>query len=779
MASIKTPMLPILIATLFPVSVLAQSESEAPAKSARQIEEVVVTASRREQSIQDVAGGIQVFTGNQLEKEGADGFDDYVIKVPGVGFRKDGGGGTKLGIRGVSNVGGNISGLFSSVSAVGLYINDVPMQGSGTLPDLGLYDLNRVEVLKGPQGTLYGEGSMGGAIKMIVNAPSLVEYDLKAEIGIAKTTGAQDNNYTYKLAGGGPLIEEKVGLRLVATAKQEAGYIDFPNVEGEDANDSKGDNLRASVLWQVNDKLSAEFLYLNDYAYADAPANEDQNKSTRFENQNFEDEFYDVDFTLTGLTVNYAFESIDLTSVTSFLEIDKKQVYRFGLTQGTLSSGGLNNGTNTGGEPLPLIDPVLGAVNPYDNVRNEPYNVASAQKGVAQELRLVSNSDGNFSWIAGFFYRDRIQEYETTLFQPDLASRIPISIPTNPVTRWDPSDPRGLTRDGDEGAEQYALYFESTLRFLERFELTTGLRYFEETITAFDKTVFYNDYVLIYEAAGTDGKFAESYEQETNDYLPKASLTWYITDEHMVYALASRGFRSGAANVQRVFELGPEIIQPDFTWNYEIGTKTSWFDGSLIVNASAFFIDWSDIQAQRKGQITIGSVQADSAYFDNAGDAEVKGAEIDVLWVTPIEGLMTGVSLGYNDGILVSVPEDSTAVEGSRLPNMPETTGNIFANYTTQLWGSILGNVGLSMQYVDDQGTLVVSTDESPEGSPTDAYTNLKLTLGVEGYNWGLTFTADNLQNKRQEIAVYDFYGDQYTTLGRPKTIGVNLRFNF
>jgi hypothetical protein len=110
---------------------------------------------------------------------------------------------------------------------------------------------------------------------------------------------------------------------------------------------------------------------------------------------------------------------------------------------------------------------------------------------------------------------------------------------------------------------------------------------------------------------------------------------------------------------------------------------------------------------------------------------------------------------------------------------MPETTGNIFANYTTQLWGSILGNVGLSMQYVDDQGTLVVSTDESPEGSPTDAYTNLKLTLGVEGYNWGLTFTADNLQNKRQEIAVYDFYGDQYTTLGRPKTIGVNLRFNF
>jgi len=172
--------------------------AQAPAGVSAQpvLEEIIVTASRREQYVQDVPLSIQVMTGEELERLGRDSFEDYILTVPGASFRDQGNGAKRIGLRGISNLSGSDFGTVDSVSTIGLYLNDVAVQGTSVLPDLALYDLNRVEILKGPQGTLYGEGAMGGAIKMILNQPNLQRFEAKGE---AVLSWVDDGGFNYQV----------------------------------------------------------------------------------------------------------------------------------------------------------------------------------------------------------------------------------------------------------------------------------------------------------------------------------------------------------------------------------------------------------------------------------------------------------------------------------------------------------------------------------------------------------------------------------------------------
>ena len=770
MASIKTLTLPIFIVTLFPVSVLAQSESETPVKSARQLEEVIVTAARREQDIQDVVGGIEVFAGAALERDGADGFEDYVIKIPGVGFRKEGTGGTKLGMRGVSNISGNISGILDGSSTVGLYLNDVPMQGSSALPDLGLYDLNRVEALKGPQGTLYGEGSMGGAIKMILNSPSMVEYEAKAEYSVSETKRG-GRNTSWKAAVGGPLWEDRIGARLVATSKDESGYIDYTSLNQEDANETSGDSFRALLNFQVTEKLYAELLYFNDESSSDAAANTQPENRDEYRNTQKEDDFYELDFNLTGLTIKYEFENIEFSSVTSFLETESDAIYPFRLTASTIDSSGGPTLRSLGFFIPP--DTITGS----DVSDEEPYRLGVTQEGIAQEFRLVSLGDHRLNWVAGVFFTERDQEYKSTLFMdPDLVT--PIGLPIPGLTSTDTSDPRSLRRDGKQTTEQFAVYAEGIYKILPTLELTAGLRWFDETVSLYDEFEVYNIYAAVYEASQAPTLFITELEEANQGVLPKLSLAWYLNDANMVYGLVSRGFRSAGPNAQFQFGVGEPIIDPDYLWNYEIGTKTQWFEGLLTINGSLFFLDWTDFQAQRRGVGQLGALEVDTLYVDNIGDAEVKGAELQVVWL-PFAGASTGFSVGLLDGEVVKTVEGSNALVGGRLPNMPEFSGNVFFSYTRPIFDSLNLTLSTSYQIVDEQGTIEV-TDEDPDGLPTEPYDMWKASISIEGAHWGVTLSGDNLLDENVELQKYEpFKDDVLLTIGRPRTVGITVRIFF
>lgn len=755
------------MATAFPSYAEENLDMAKTSTDTRKMEEIIVTAARREQDIQDVVGGIEVFTGAALEKEGADGFEDYVIKIPGVGFRKEGTGGTKLGMRGVSNISGNISGILDGSSTVGLYLNDVPMQGSSALPDLGLYDLSRVEALKGPQGTLYGEGSMGGAIKMILNSPSMEEFEAKGEYTQSETKRGGTNR-SFKGAVGGPIIPSKLGVRLVLTDRSDSGYIDYTELGKKDANESEAESVRVLVNLQATEKLYAEFLYFNDKSSSDAAANVQPENREKLINSQKEDDFYDLDFNLTGLTLKYEFESVELSSVTSLLKTDSDALYPFGLTASTIDS-----------ESRPFLEaigfiPVDISLSGSDISDQEEYVINTVQDGVAQELRLVSLGDQRLNWVAGIFYTDREQVYKSTLFMdPDLVT--PLGAPIPGLLDADTSDPRSLRRDGKQTTEQTAVYVEGTYDILSNLELTAGIRWFDETLSLHDEFEVYGIYAFVYQASSAPSKFITDVEENNEGILPKLSLAWYINEDDMVYGLISRGFRAAGPNAQFQFNVGKPIVDPDYLWNYEIGTKTQWLDGALTINASLFYLDWENFQAQRRGVGQVGALDVDTLYVDNIGDAEVKGAELQLTWL-PFSGGVMGISLGYLDGEVVETVEGSNATVGGRLPNMPEIGGNVFFGYQRSIYEKYNLSFNISLQHVDSQGTIEV-TDEDPEGLPTDAYNMLKANIGVEGSNWGFSIFGDNLLDENVELQQYEpFKGDVLTTIGRPKTIGLTIK---
>jgi len=742
-----------------PVKTVAPAIPEPKAPKRRGvIEEIVVTATRREQNIQDVVGGIQALSGADLESQGAAGFEDYLTQIPGTGFRQDGSGNTKIGMRGVSNVSGNQLGTFSGSSPVGVYINDVPIQGSGQLPNLDLYDLNRVEVLKGPQGTLYGEGAMGGAIRMIVNEPSLESADLKAELGSSYTEYGSFNE-SLKLAAGMPIVDGQAGIRLVGSFKRDSGFIDLPNQERRDANDTEAASVRLLTHWQASAGLSAQLLYLKDRGELHGSPNVNPELEKPYANDIYEHEMARSDIDLGGLTLKYDFDSVQLAAVTSLMQAKRHTIFRLGLWKDLITHNVEDRIGPLSGFADLLVSPIFLA----SNYREEPFDNHTNDDGFAQELRLVSSGDQRLSWVAGLYYQRRDQHYEQTSY-----------IYESPT----PGENRQLYRRGVQPMRQVSIYGEGTYPVLSSLELTLGLRAVRESIGINDYFQTFGVLAAAQAAAQDPNPKTLNVETTYDNYLPKVSLGWHVSDDQMVYALASRGYRSTTPNVQVNLGVGPPLLKADSLWNYELGAKTQWLDGALIANGSVYYIDWKNLQASRSGDGQLGPLPISVIYIDNIGDATIKGVEME-LQLALGESFSVGLAGGYQDGRLSRLGPDSLAIPGSRIPNAPEWSGTFSLGYQRPASDTLLWNANASLQYVDEQGSSEV-TAKNPTGSATAAYTRLGAQLGLQGDKWGVTLFGDNLLNEAIELQNASLVGtEHFTTLGRPRTYGLRVRADF
>ena len=220
---------------------------------------LIQTVTQSVQSIQEVANSINAIAGSDLDTLNKTNMEDFITAIGGVGFTRSGSASIKIGMRGVSAISQDDYAFGGTVSTAGLYLNDVPIQGAGAVPDLNIYDLQRVEVLKGPQGTLYGEGAMGGAIKLVLNQPNLSEFQAKAEAGAFQTKNA-DVGYRVRGAVNVPLVDDKWAARIVGATDSKPGFIDNIATGEEGVNDTDTWSLRATVLGEVTDKLSVELL---------------------------------------------------------------------------------------------------------------------------------------------------------------------------------------------------------------------------------------------------------------------------------------------------------------------------------------------------------------------------------------------------------------------------------------------------------------------------------------------------------------------------------------
>ena len=239
-------------------------------------------------------------------------------------------------------------------------------------------------------------------------------------------------------------------------------------------------------------------------------------------------------------------------------------------------------------------------------------------------------------------------------------------------------------------------------------------------------------------------------ESTYKDILPRFALNWQLSETQRVYVQAARGYRTTTPNVQINLNVGRPFLDPDFLWNYEVGAKTQWWDGRVLLNGSLYQIDWSDLQADRVGTARIGLLPIDVIYIDNIGDARILGAELELVgFVTQGWSVMLG--LAYQDGRLVKLSEGSTAIPDSRIPNSPKWSGSLVSTYSVPLSADCLLSFTGSVQYVDDQASTEV-TPQDPSGSETAAYTQLGVTIGLDGERWGLSLFGSNLLDEIVEV---------------------------
>ena len=741
----------------------APAPTAAPPPRGRQLEEIVVTASFREQDIQDVIGGAHVFGGQALDKAGATGVEDYLIEVPSVSLQKSGNGTAKISMRGISNVNESDLGYADGSPTTGVYLNDVAIQGSGVFPDLNIFDLARVEVLKGPQGTLYGEGSMGGAIKMVTRAPNPNEWELRGAVSASRTEQG-DDSWDGRVAVNVPLAADRFGLRVVATRRHTGGFVDYVNLDRPDADSEDAHSLRATLGWQALDDLEVEYMHLNDETERDQFPVVDVGEEETLINTREEDQYAITDFSINALTLRWSLPFATLTSVSALYDTFRDTRRRTPVLQGLLQ---------TQFDQLGLTAP--------DIFSNASTHVVTELDSFSQELRLVSHGGERIDWIAGLFFRDRNQTFDQEK-REDAVPEDPTGLFTGLLGGFNPLQGRQEKGFGDEVFTQYSAYGEITWHVVpEVFEITGGLRAFTEKIDFFIDTRFYgveafligtNPDNLDPETQTAHIYFAQSLK--TRGLLPKLAMGWHLTPDHLLYASITRGFRSGSANVYSALEAGPPIIKPDYVWNKEIGIKSSWLDGTLITNVAGYHIDWEDIQGTVSGTARLGAVPTDFAHLDNAGDARVIGAEASIIWL-PLDDLTLTLNAGYNDAEITEPSENSLVRDGSGLPNTPRLTWSANVGWGFGLPWGLRGDVSATYAFVD--GQLIVFESDEYDTIEIDSYELLKGHLGVGRDRWKLQLFGDNLADTRAIVSISA--PTPQNTIVTPRTIGLRLSYDF
>jgi outer membrane receptor protein involved in Fe transport len=654
-------------------------------RQAGAVEEIVVTATRREERLSDVPISVAAYGQEQMDAQGVRSIDDIARLTPGITFtRADGrnASASSIAIRGISST--------VAASTTGIYIDDTPIQtriiGAGasnfnTYP--AVFDLERVEVLRGPQGTLFGSGSEGGTLRFITPAPGLDEYT-----GYARVEGALiengGTNYEAGAAIGGPIVEGKLGFRVSAWMRRDGGFVDRISTDplpGDaplavfDADPSTpptvlptrtraGHTIENNANWQnsrvikgalgfaptdaVNVTLSVYYQHIrsndtNAYWLGISDPDAGVYRQGNALRQPSTDELW-----LPSLNITWDVGSLHMVSNTSYFDRDQSALNDYGAFESALWAGFWEF-------PVGMFAPTV---------------QSNTHKAWTQEFRIGSaDAEARLKWLAGVFYQRTTQksrQFVQDAFLPDLffdARGVPFAIALPCAT----CAPNGLA-GGPDGPglytfnqdpvlahdEQLAGFVQVDYRLFDPLTLTVGVRYSD---TKFDATAHYFGPVV-----GPDVNDAG--EQNEDPVTPRFGLSYQVSDDHLIYAAAAKGFRVGGYNPQvglpctappffALPNLGyfpspgnptgrPPTFDSDTLWSYELGSKNAFAAGRAIVNASAYYIDWKNIQ---QGVALAG---CGFGFTTNLGKAVSRGFDLELL-VQPTDTLTLGSAIGYND----------------------------------------------------------------------------------------------------------------------------------
>lgn len=780
------------------------------------LEEVVVTATRREESIRDVPISISAFSQTQMDVQGIRGVDDIARLAPGIQFSRGGGGfgndlSSSISIRGVSSGAGQ--------ATTGVYIDDTPIQvgsvlASGNFADNAypkLFDVQRVEVLRGPQGTLFGSGSEGGTVRFITPAPSLTDSSAYVRSEVA-TTQYGAPSYEIGVAGGAPIIEGKLGFRASVWNRRDGGYVDWVDyytgqVKQKNNNWTDSTSARLALAWAATDNLTitpsfyfqdieangASAFYLPSDGLTGTPPGATQPLPV-FEQPYGnvgEGDYVDIHqsqqwgkqrITLPALKIDYAFENMELLSNTSYYERKQSGQTDFGFFQGGIFAGVL------------FADPVWATTPSIDHQSNRFFT---------QEVRLQStNTDSRWKWVIGAFYSRTKTALDRRVVAPHIGDLISVGPFGNGcqgdacvLQLWGQPLVDGLypfIQFAEVNDTQKAGFGQVDYAITDHLTATVGVRYAEMT------NEFDNKY-----GGPTSGlpfpQFQHS-ESDSSATTPKFMVSYKTDNSSLFYASASKGFRPGGANaplaarqactdsLQKIgLSNAPETYDPDSVWSYELGTKFTLDQGNLQVDASIFQIDWDDqIRNVRLTNCT-------QSFTANVGSVRSRGFDFAVQW-RALDSLLLSLNGSWQE---VKAQETistggtlNIVTEGDYL-NGSQPSANAAVQYTFDAW-NLPSYLRADYSY---SGRNKLGQFFNPKNSGYNEYTLFRdpditqtnVRLGTQLGGWDVSLFVNNLFNEQPILgknrATVTFFGIpsgllSATTL-RPRTAGVTAVMRF
>jgi iron complex outermembrane recepter protein len=687
------------------------------------LDEVLVTAQKRSERLQDIPASISVLSSDFLVNSGSTSFQDYLGGIPGVSYWQNAGQSNAIFIRGVS---GGVD--VNSNSTTGVYIDEAPVvQSAGSTVDLNPFDLERVEVLRGPQGTLYGAASMGGTVRLIMNKPQLDAYDDVFESKVSETEHG-GTNYELDAMVNLP-VTDTLGLRLVGGFRALDGFIDEVNLGRENANFDQVATLRALTRWQPTSSLDVLLvLTYQDEVYGAHPEAYLAPGYGPYQGGSTYPESGTQPFRLYSLTVNYDLGFASLTSASS--EYQKRSVAVREYPQ-PLSTLGIAPGT-PGGAGFDLV-----------------YNVAS----FSQELRLASRTAGPYRWLIGAFYSNEQGPTLEAHSQTNIAALQGQNLYTAQIP---------LTQ------HQAALFGEVGRHLTDTLMVTAGLRYSQYSNHTLDR----ESGDLVGGAIDTDSGAADHFVDQ------RYTLSYEPSGNQLFYAQAASGSRQGGPtgtvglpaacsdDLQGLgFKTPPTQTRPDSLWTYEVGSKSTFAGERISLNSALYYTQWRDIQSTLY-------LQCGSTISSNAGAADIRGIELE-LNTRPAAGWLLSVAGAFTDTFITQPNASAGALTGDALPLVPKFNGSVSAQYSFPVFQGTVGYLRTDVRYVSGEYADFPSL-ASGYGIPAYSVTNARLGFRLGHYD--IALYATNLFDSR--IITFERDEPLRVTLATPLTVGVEFRMD-
>ena len=762
------------------------------------IEEVVVTATKRSASMQDIPLAVQALNEDALNDQGVQSFADYVQYLPNINAGGRGPGQNEIYIRGAAVDAINITVAESQGTApnVALYLDEQPITTGGRNLDVYIADIERIEVLAGPQGTLYGASSQAGTVRIITKKPVLNEFHVGTKFSVSDTKNGEMSTAVEGYINI-PLIEDKLAWRTVVYSVNQGGFIDnvvgsddplqdnaarvnnFPDattipatnttLAKEDFNDASYQGIRTALKFEANDNwdflLQLMQQQLNTQGtFAQDPTVGDLEISTFFP------DFQDDEFKQVAWTVNGQIGSLEVIYTGAFLdrEVDQSTSDNAYLEQGAFIPSYLCNDTQ-------CFDPVYG----------ERFTVETER--TTHEIRIATASENRLRFIGGVFFDNADLGASIDFTSPgQIANGITAQQEPLPDTTIFNPDPRpqgvNFVNDITRFEKQTAIFGELTFDLLpDTLSATLGARYYEQEVGLAGSTNFF------FATTDTDNDFGINIDQNLEGISPakddgtiiKVNVSWTPNDDFLFYGTYSEGFRPGGFNRRGgPGSVDPEVFVPfgyvtDTVENMELGWKLDFLDSRLRWNGTFYKVDWSDVQ------LTVTDLTISNLTFTtNLGEAEVTGIDSDIAF-SATDNLMLFASFAWNDSKMTSVSNDifepsNIAPVGSPLAFAPEWQYTLRGRYIWQA-GNYDAHAQLAYQHADEsQNSIILS-----QAADIPSWDSWDATLGFGKENYGVELFVNNITDERiiRFIRPGGSTPEEFVT--RPRTVGLRFTYNY